>query len=76
MISVAIGNPTLLELIASTGVSAINKNSSAERMGGSAVFVTNEYLLNDHQPIAAKLSSPIHGVVPLSTAVWRSCRIT
>jgi hypothetical protein len=40
MIIAAIGMPTLLELIARTGVSATRRKSSAERTGAFDVFVT------------------------------------
>ena len=51
MIRVAIGIPTLLELIASTGVFAIGSKRRAERIGVFDVFVTKGNLLNNYRPI-------------------------
>jgi len=41
--------PTLLELIASTGVSAINRKSRAERSGVFDDFITEENLLKNYR---------------------------
>jgi|SRR5882757_46498 hypothetical protein len=47
MIKVAIGMPTLLELIASTGVSAMSRKSRAERAGVFDIFISKPNLLNN-----------------------------